>query len=98
MPAKPKRESLPTDIHKWSWWFNALMPDGTKVKFKGSIEAPNDRMGNTASDRVNKMMRDKHPTARWWRGNAKGYNIDSATCKIGPTVQRGKFLRPGEAA
>lgn len=100
LATKPKRESLPTDIHKWSWSFNALMPDGTKVKFKGSIEAPNCRMGNIASDRVDKMMRTKYPKARWWRGSTRDGDIDSldGRLKIGPTVQRGKFLRVGEAA
>lgn len=89
---RAKRESLPTDIHLWRWSFRGLFPDGTKVTFNGTVEAPNERMGNTACDRVNEMMRRKYPEARWMHGR----EVETDTMKFGPTVQRGKFLREAE--
>jgi hypothetical protein len=96
MRTKEKHESKPTDIHLWKWWYRALMPDGSKVKFSGTVEAPNDRMGQTASRALEKMMRKKYPQARWMQGR----DIDSLDGRVryGPTVQRGKFLRFGEEA
>lgn len=89
---KTKRESLPTDIHLWRWSFRGMTPDGNTVKFSGTIEAPNDRMGDTALREVDKMMRAKHPEIRWMHGR----EVESDAMKYGPTVQRGKFLREGK--
>lgn len=93
---KPKRESLPTDIHKWRWWYSGKTPEGVTAHFSGSIEAPNERMGNTALEQVEQMMRTKHPEIRWMQGR----NIEDKTggVRYGPTVQRGKFIRPGPDA
>lgn len=89
---KQKRQSLQADIHLWRWSFRGMTPDGNTVKFSGVIEAPNDRMGDTALREVDKMMRGKYPEIRWMHGR----EVETETMKFGPTVIRGKFLREGK--
>lgn len=86
---KAKRESKPTDIHLWKWSYRGMLPDGNKITFSGTIEAPNDHMGKTALHVVEADMRKKHPEIRWMQGR----EIEGGNIRLGPTVQRGKFLR-----
>ena len=88
---KVKREYAETDIFCWHWEHKGICPDGTKVKFKGTIQAPNERMGNTASDTVNRELRAKHPEITWMQG----HRIEGDGLTYGPTVWRGKFIKEG---
>lgn len=87
---KTKREPLDTDIHLWRWSHKALMPDGTKVTFKGTWEAPRNK-GGEAARQLDQSMRKKYPDAKWMHNRdvepGNGHTF-------GPTWQRGKFLRP----